>query len=306
MSEINPEDAVKEWFVESRRVFDQGKYEEAIPLFEKTIKLCTADKQKSTGFNLIGICYVRLDNLDEALVYFNTALKMNSKNAHALVNRGLLYHDRNNLDEALRDYDAALEIKPNLAEAHATKGTTLLTLGENPEAALVCFKKASALAPLNSEFVGNIGQTHLILGNFEKALKYFVKEIRLDKHSAKGWVHAAQCYHVKNDFRRVFLAIDRALKNDALCAHAFDVRGNVLRDLHYYSIAVIDYVSALRLSKNPQLVEKIEDAAIVSKVFKSCVADCREVSDGKITIDELVVRLDAAVSVAQQKYGFKL
>lgn len=305
MTEPDAEDLVKECFTEARRVFDQGRYEEAIPLFEKTIRVCTTNQQKSTGFNLLGVCYARLNNLDEAIIYYNTAVKFDPKSAHALVNRGLLYHDRNDLCAALRDYDAALELKPDLSEAYATKGTTLLTLGKDPAAALVCFKKASALAPKNSQFLKFIGDTYLLFNAPKKAIKYFARQIRLIRKSAgvsDELVHVAQCYAMAGDMFRAFKAGQLAVRCDPKNSSAHEELGDLMEQVAQYSFAVVDYVAALRYSKREELVGKITSAARKSKLFHGCVGWCQQAMSGKMTIDELVQKLDRSVAETRQEF----
>lgn len=288
-------------FNEGLGLFREQKYVDALPIFEDAVRLFQTNKDKSRAFALAGECYARLEKFGDARIYLDTSLKLDPENATALALRGDLYNNLEDVDAALSDYDAALDINPKSPKILTNKGIKLMSQGDL-KGALVCFKKAAAFVPSSAEFVGNIGKTYLLMGDLEKALKYFVREVRIDKRAPQGWVHAGQCYHAKGDFRRALCALDRALKNDDKCFDAFNARGTVVRDLHQYSLAFVDYVAALQLSKNEKLVEKIAGVAKQSKLFKSCAADCHEASEGNISIDELISRLDNAVSVARQKY----
>ncbi|MBI4141248.1 tetratricopeptide repeat protein [Candidatus Woesearchaeota archaeon] len=293
------------------RLIAENKYAEAMPVFEQASKLLSDVCKKAIAIANVGVCYAKLGNYDEAKIYFNAAIKCDPLCARAFFNRGVLYDQVGNQEAALHDYTRAIKADPRCADAYANKGVCLKDAGQISDAA-VCFLKAVELEPDEPKFQKNAGIICLMDGSPVKALQYFVREIRLrkkdkrlkeiDKAAACAFVNAAQCYRAKADFRRAISAVEWALEIDNRHAGAYEELGNNSFFLKKFTQAVIDYTKALVLSKNPVLVEKIEGAALESKLFKNLAKDCSMAEEGVLSIDELIVKLDRAICDARMKF----
>src|SRR5262249_23192917 len=64
------------------------------------------------SLHLLGIIYSQQGDYAAGLRKINLSLKVNSKNAYALYNRGRLLEELKRYDEALASYDKALALKP--------------------------------------------------------------------------------------------------------------------------------------------------------------------------------------------------
>jgi tetratricopeptide (TPR) repeat protein len=90
------------------------------------------DGSSQISFN-IGSAYLALARYEDAKIYFDQALAIDSLMVAAHVNKGLAEHSLMNLDAALRCFDAALCIEPSNIDAQWNKSHVLLTLGRYEE-----------------------------------------------------------------------------------------------------------------------------------------------------------------------------
>jgi tetratricopeptide (TPR) repeat protein len=62
----------------------QSKFEEAVPLYQKSIELFKSDKEKADAWNRLGNVYRRLNDYDNAIVAYQNAVKLNNETATLL------------------------------------------------------------------------------------------------------------------------------------------------------------------------------------------------------------------------------
>lgn len=89
---------------------DHGKYNNAFEIYNKILKIqpSTANAYHNKGY----IHLVYLNELDKALVQFDSALYVNPKYIEAYHNRGLTYREMKKFKEARADYKMALQLDP--------------------------------------------------------------------------------------------------------------------------------------------------------------------------------------------------
>ena len=90
------------------------------------------DKSSKIFFS-IGSAYLALAHYEDAKIYFDQALAIDSLMAAAHVNKGLVEHSLMNLHASLDCFDAALRIDPGNIDAQWNKSHVLLTLGRYEE-----------------------------------------------------------------------------------------------------------------------------------------------------------------------------
>ena len=71
---------------------------------------CGKNPAESDKFLKSGIENFNKNKLDDAMNDFNTAIKMNNKNAEAYYQRGVLYVAKNDLKSGISDFDDAIDI----------------------------------------------------------------------------------------------------------------------------------------------------------------------------------------------------
>ena len=108
----------------------QNKPEPALTALTKAQHLGDATAQ--INFN-IGSAYLSLGIYEDAKIYFDQALSIDSQMVAAHVNKGLAEHSLMNLNAALNCFDAALSVDPKNIDAQWNKSHVLLTLGRYVE-----------------------------------------------------------------------------------------------------------------------------------------------------------------------------
>ncbi len=96
----------------------QGKHQDAIKECLTAIEL---DPDYGNPYNDIGMYLIQLNNLDEAVIWFEKALKIPDYDSrhYPLFNLGCIYEKKGDWLTALEYYNDALEVKPDYEHAKA-------------------------------------------------------------------------------------------------------------------------------------------------------------------------------------------
>src|SRR5210317_222909 len=90
-----------------QNLYTEKNFEKVI---EKTIKLLKKDPTQEIFYNLIGLSYRQLNNLEQAEKVFNQGLKIKPNSPSILVNLGAVYRAQGKYDEAKKTIKLALKI----------------------------------------------------------------------------------------------------------------------------------------------------------------------------------------------------
>ncbi|MCK4587863.1 MAG: tetratricopeptide repeat protein [Gammaproteobacteria bacterium] len=103
---------------------------------EKQFKKLADDYPQYSGpHNSLGILYYRDEKIDEAIVAFNTALKINPDSVVSLNYLGIISRGKGEFEQAQGYYEKALQADRDYAYAHLNYGILLeLYMGKLPEA----------------------------------------------------------------------------------------------------------------------------------------------------------------------------
>src|SRR6266702_724621 len=75
-----------------------------------------------------------LKRYEEALAAYEQAIRLDSNNAYAYINKGIILRNLKRYEEALAAYDLAIHLNPNTTEIYNNKGNALQALNRNREA----------------------------------------------------------------------------------------------------------------------------------------------------------------------------
>lgn len=147
--------------IEGTRLFQEGKFKEAIPCFQKTVEKFPVSFEAS--YNL-GLAFLRAGRLDDAISCFKK-LK---------------------------------ELKPGLVEIYLALGESHFIKGDNEEA-LANFAKAIELQPENAEIYYNIGIIHYKNDRVDEAIQNFTVAKDMDPKFAAAYYQLGLAFLKKND-----------------------------------------------------------------------------------------------------------
>jgi tetratricopeptide (TPR) repeat protein len=186
---------------------DQGKYEEAVEFYEKSIKI----EQKifspnhpdlATSYSNIGLVYTNMGKYPQALSYYEKALEILQKTlpenhpdlATSYNNIGGVYDNMGEYPKALSYYEKALEIyqktlpanHADLATSYNNIGAVYKNMGEyskalssHGKALEIRQKTLPANHPDLATSYNNIGSVYKNMGAYSKALSYYEKALEI-------------------------------------------------------------------------------------------------------------------------------
>ncbi len=134
---------------------------------------------------IAGMLYL-LKRYEEAIPYYEKAIKLKPDSAVFLSNYGACLNETKRFEESLKALDAAIQIQPNLIAAHNNRANTLASLDRSSEA-IQEYQKVLQTVPKDLEILFNLGITWMDLSNWKEALNVFnqILTLKPDHPSAK-------------------------------------------------------------------------------------------------------------------------
>jgi tetratricopeptide (TPR) repeat protein len=226
-------DATSSAQLEGHRLYDAGRFAEAIPYFDQVLERHPRD---TTTLNLRGICYLRTDQPEKALVDFD---RINANTLRFMKGFG----DRFGI------------VSPTYAEAHGNRGICLLMLGRD-QAALESFLTSTRLwswqgfaaprASVAAAYQG-LGQAYHRLGQEIPAGESYNKAISINPSDPNGFAGRGEVLASQRIFDQAIADFDEAIRLDPSHSRAFASRGIVYYGLGRDEAALADLDKAVAL-----------------------------------------------------------
>ena len=136
------------------------------------------EARQATQFKERAAEYDRLQNYEQVITDYSSALALQPNDAEALHLRGLAYEKIGQSERALEDYQQAMVINPQLSEEYIQRGITFGQMG-NLRQSIASLTEGIRLAPQNADAFFNRGTSYFHLGDLENAMEDFSNVIRL-------------------------------------------------------------------------------------------------------------------------------
>ena len=167
---------------EIKILLDEKNYDLAIKNLNDFIKI---NKNESNAYNLLGICFFDINELDKAEVNFSNALEI-EENYKFFYNRGNARREMNKLTLALEDYNAAILIEKKEGDLYNNRGNLYYRMKNYPSA-IKDFKKFSELQPTNEKAFLNIAKSQFLVDDFKNAIKNLKVAIKINPEFSEGY-----------------------------------------------------------------------------------------------------------------------
>jgi tetratricopeptide (TPR) repeat protein len=225
------------------KLFFNGQVEEALDAVEVLIKNYP---NEPLLFNICGVFYKEIGQLNEAVKRFNKALTINPKYAEAYNNLGVTLQNLGLMDEAAKSYEKAIAFKPDYTEAHNNLGVTLQNLGLMDEAAK-SYEKAISFKPDYIEAHNNLGNILLELRQLETAIESYEKVITIKPDYAEAHNNLGATLQELGRLDMAVKSYEKALAIKPDYAEAHNNLGATLQELGRLDMAVKSYEKALAI-----------------------------------------------------------
>ncbi len=196
--------------------------------------------------NNLGGALLKIEQSDEALAHFQTALGIRPDSAEAHNNLSVAFLQKGQVDEALIHSQKALELKPNFADAHNNLGNCLLQMGQVDEAIIHC-QRALDLKSDYAEAHTNLGNAMLQKGQVDEAITHYQKALELKPDHAEAHTNLGNAFRKNNQADKAIACHLKALEYKPNYAEAHNNLANACLQTGQMDDALAHYLKALKL-----------------------------------------------------------
>lgn len=184
-----------------------GSYEDAINLFLSAGELVSREPIAS---NTLGFLLLNVDRPQDAIVWFETALRLKPDYIHAMSGLGMACQNTGDLARALQCYERVVAAQPDDAASWYNHGVVLEEVGRSVEA-LSSLERAIALKSDYSLAFSKRSQVVESLRNVPEAIQEALRNCHQSPEDPTSWSRLGDILQKSGDFDRAIAAYDKGL-----------------------------------------------------------------------------------------------
>jgi predicted O-linked N-acetylglucosamine transferase (SPINDLY family) len=268
--------SIKDLYAQANDRHRSGRLAEAEQLYRRIL---AADPASFAAQHMLGVLAAQAGRTDEALELIGAALKIDPRNAGALVNYGNVLCLKCRFAEAVASYDRALAIRPD-ADLFKSRGHALQGAGRLEEA-LASYRLAAASNPSDVQalykvgvVLGELGQTDQAMASYDRLLALQPDHVEaLNNRGYLWWLNRHDYAHAVADLERAHM-LDPGLAYGAGAILHLNMYAADWADFDAKSQALLEGVRAARRVARPFMFQALSDSP---KDLQSC--SCTYVRD---------------------------
>jgi len=183
-------------YLQGELKFNQGEYNNAVKLFEKSISLQSSFLKAYIGLSK---SFVQLGELPQAEKTLLTAYNLMPNNSAVLLTLGAFHYRHGNYNRAIKYFEFIALQAPNNYIAYLNISACHYLNG-NIDKAIVAAQQALTIQK-NSTIYSNLGTYYFILKNYEQAVEAFEQMISLNDSDYINWGNLADAYRFANNYK---------------------------------------------------------------------------------------------------------
>lgn len=205
-------------------------------------------EDQSALYNVV-YCYEFLDQNAEAIEYIKTYIDRNPYSEIAWHQKGRLYYGLKDYENAVRAFEYATYIDEEFLGAFMENGKALERL-KRYEDAIENYQRTIDLDDPTSYALLRIGKCHEKLGNKAEALKYFNKTVHEDPLLDKGWIAITDFYVRQKNFQKALFYVNKALAIDDQNRAYWKRFATINKAMNFYEEAELGFRKAVEFGDN--------------------------------------------------------
>ena len=202
------------------------------------------DYEDQTALYNVVYCFEFLDQNEQAIIYLDKYIDENPYSEIAWHQSGRLNYGLKKYEEALRAFDYATLIDDEFLGAFMEKAKTLERL-KRPEEAIVAYQRTIDLEDPTSYAYLRIGKCHERLGNKKEAIEFYNKTVHEDPLLDKGWIAITDFYLRQRNFLKALQFLNKALSIDNENKRYWKRYASLNRELKNFEEAELGYQKAV-------------------------------------------------------------
>jgi tetratricopeptide (TPR) repeat protein len=211
---------------------------------ESFIKCLEEDTEDQAALYNVVYCFEFLDQNEEAIEYLNKYIEKNPYSEIAWHQAGRLHYGLKQYEQALRAFDYATLIDEEFLGAFMEKAKALERLKQY-ELAIESYNRTIELDDPTSYALLRIGKCHEKLGNTALALKFYNKTVHEDPLLDKGWIAITDFYVRQKNYQKALFFVNKALNIDNENRMYWKRYATINKEMNFFEEAEFGYRKAV-------------------------------------------------------------
>ena len=268
--------------------YSGNKYDKAIKCYKKAIELDPNNVKVYYCYHNMGFAYDCKGHYDKAIECYQKVIEIGTdavyNNYHSI---GIAYSKKGDYDDAIKYYEKAIESIPNTVRGYFcynSEGVAYRRLGNYDETT-----KCNEIKPDVAGIYYSMAKTYLKIGNDDKAIECFQKDIELNHDGSMTdcyYIDMGNMYQQMGKYDEAIKCCDEAIKLNTNIKYVYFYRAAAKQKLQDYLGAIKDYNKL------------IEIAPYYFNVFDECIEAYKLLGD-----DEGAKMMKEKKEIAMKEYG---
>lgn len=208
------------------------------------IKCLEVDIEDQSALYNVVYCFEFLDQQKDAIAYLEKYIEKNPYSEIAWHQQGRLSYSIKNYENALRCFDYATLIDDQFIGAFMEKGKSLEKL-KRFEEAIEAYERTIELEDPTSYALLRIGKCHEKLGHKAEAIKFYNQTVHEDPLLDKGWIAITDFYIRLKNYQKALFYVNKALAIDNENQLYWKRYATINRQMNFYEEAEFGYRKAV-------------------------------------------------------------
>ncbi len=189
-------------------------------------------------------CYEFLDQNADAITYLDGYIDRNPYSEIAWHQKGRLHYGLKQYEDSLRAFDYATLIDDEFMGAFMEKAKSLERL-KRYEEAIEAYNRTIELDDATSYALLRIGKCHEKMGDVGTALKFYNRTVHEDPLLDKGWIAITDLFLRKKNFQKALFYVRKALNIDEQNRSYWKRYAAICREMNLFEEAELGYRKAV-------------------------------------------------------------